>query len=232
MNEANPTPNVGQFEATNPCGEQPLLPYESCNLGSINLTKFVDEKWSEFDWESLSRVIKIAVHFLDNVIDANKYPLKQTSAITHANRKIGLGVMGFAEALIMLGIRYDSQQAVDFAEKLMQFLNSKAHEASEEIARNRGSFPNFKGSIWARGRGHKIRNATTTTIAPTGSISIIAGCSSGIEPLFAVAFVRDVMEGMNLLEVNSIFEKIARERGFLLTRSDFKDCRNGFCTGN
>ncbi len=213
MNGANPTPNVGPFEATDPCGEQPLLPYESCNLGSINLTKFVDDKGT-LDWESLGKVIKSAVHFLDNVIDANKYPIKQIANITRANRKIGLGVMGFAEILIMLGIRYDSQQAVDFSEKLMRFFNSTAHEASVELAGHRGPFPNFKESIWAKVKGVKIRNATTTTIAPTGSISIITGCSSGIEPLFAVAFVRDVMEGMNLLEVNPLFEKIARERGF------------------
>jgi ribonucleoside-diphosphate reductase alpha chain len=216
MNKTNPTPELGQFEATNPCGEQPLLPYESCNLGSINLNKFID-KGGEVDWSRLAQRIRYAIRFLDDVIDVNKYPLNQIAHITRANRKIGLGVMGFAEMLIMLKIRYDSHQAVFFAEKLAKFFESQTHEASKELARQRRPFPNFKGSIWARNDGVRIRNATTTTIAPTGTISIIAGCSSGIEPLFAVAFVRDVMEGTKLLEVNPIFERIARERGFFST---------------
>lgn len=214
MNRANPTPRVGSYEASNPCGEQPLLPYESCNLGSINLAKFVHAEKQEVRWERLGQITENAIHFLDNVIDANNYPLKQTASITHANRKVGLGVMGFAEMLILLGIRYDSSEAIFFAEKLMRFLEAKSHEASEEIAKVRGPFPNFKESTLARNHGAKIRNATTTTIAPTGTISIIAGCSSGIEPLFAVAFVRDVMEGTKLLEVNPIFEQVARKRGF------------------
>ena len=211
INRANPTPLIGKMEATNPCGEQPLLPYESCNLGSINLTKFVVDR--EIYWRKLDRVVRDAVHFLDNVIDANKYPLKEITAITHANRKIGLGVMGFAEALIMLGAKYDSEEGVAVARRVMGFIQRVSHEASEALAASRGSFPNFKGSIWSK-KGHKMmRNATVTTIAPTGTISIIAGCSSGIEPLFAVSFVRDVMEGTKLLEVNPLFEKMARERG-------------------
>lgn len=213
MNKANPTPKLGQFEATNPCGEQPLLPYESCNLGSINMSKFVNAE-SKMDWMRLAERIKTAVHFLDNVIDANKYPMKQIARITRDNRKIGLGVMGFAEMLILLKIPYNSDAAVNFAERVAKFLESNTHEASEQLAEQRSPFPNFKQSIWAAKGGRKLRNATTTTIAPTGTISIIAGCSSGIEPLFAMAFVRDVMEGTKLLEVNPIFEKLAREKGF------------------
>lgn len=212
INRDNPTPSVGIIEATNPCGEQPLLPYESCNLGSINLTKFVADK--TIDWKKLRRTVRDAIHFLDNVIDANKYPLRKISEITHANRKIGLGVMGFAEMLIMLGLRYDSDKAVGIARRLMDFIQETSHEASEELAKERGSFPNFKKSNWRKKGYKRMRNATTTTIAPTGAISIIAGCSSGIEPLFSISFVRDVMEGTRLLEVTPLFEKIARKKGF------------------
>lgn len=212
VNRRNPTPRLGRIEATNPCGEVPLLPYESCNLGSINVSQMISE--GRMDWKSLEQAVRDAVHFLDNIIDANKYPLKQVKKMSKGNRKIGLGVMGFAEALIKLGIRYDSDDAVAFARKLMEFINETSHKASAQLGRERGSFPNFEGSIWEK-RGYRaMRNATTTTIAPTGSISIIAGCSSGIEPLFAVSFVRDVMEGTRLLEVNPLFEKLARERGF------------------
>ena len=212
INRDNPTPSVGTIEATNPCGEQPLLPYESCNLGSINLTKFVNG--GEIDWKKLGKTVHDAVHFLDNVIDANKYPLKQVSEMTRANRKIGLGVMGFAEMLIMLGVRYDSDKAVLTARKLMRFIQRRSHEVSEELAAVRGSFPNFQRSVWHK-RGYKrMRNSTSTTIAPTGAISIIAGCSSGIEPLFSVSFVRDVMEGTRLLEVTPLFEQLAKKKGF------------------
>jgi ribonucleoside-diphosphate reductase alpha chain len=215
INRANPTPKVGMIEATNPCGEQPLLPYESCNLGSINLTKFV--AGGEISWGKLGSAVRNAVHFLDNVIDANRYPMRQITRITLANRKIGLGVMGFAEMLIMLKVKYDSNDAVNTARRLMRFIQKTSHEASEELARSRGSFPNFKQSTW-RARGYKrMRNATVTTIAPTGTISIIADCSSGIEPLFAVCYVRDVMEGTKLLETNPLFEEIARKRGFFST---------------
>lgn len=237
INSVNPTPALGPMETTNPCGEQPLLPYESCNLGSIDLSKLViqsgtaagttsgtsNEETGEpgatngaphFDWDRLGALVEIAVHFLDNVIDANRFPLDQIEEMTDGNRKIGLGVMGFAEALLRLGIRYDSEEALAKAEELMRFIEEKAVASSVEIARRRGSFPNFKGSLWQQ-RGYKaMRNATVTTIAPTGTISVISGTSSGIEPLFAISFIRDVMEGTQMLEVSADFERVARERGF------------------
>jgi len=230
INRANPTPGVGPIEATNPCGEQPLLPYESCNLGSINLTRFV--KNEELDWEKLRKVVRDSIHFLDNVIDANRYPLNRVARITLANRKIGLGVMGFAEMLIMLSVRYDSEEALLIAHKLMKFIQENSHKASQKLAESRGSFPNFKKSIWY-GLGYKtMRNATTTTIAPTGTISIIAGCSSGIEPLFAVSFVRDVMDGTKLLEVNKIFEELAIKKGFFSSDLLFKIAETGSVQGS
>ncbi len=212
VNRRNPTPHLGEIESTNPCGEQPLLPFESCNLGSINLSKMVKE--GKINWERLRKVTEIAVHFLDNVIDANKFPLPQIEETTKKTRKIGLGVMGFAEMLVLLGIPYDSKEALKVAEKVMKFIQEVAHQKSQEIGEKRGSFPAFEGSIWKK-KGYKaMRNATCTTVAPTGTISIIAGTSSGIEPLFAISFVRDVLEGTKLLEVNRIFEQIAREKGF------------------
>ena len=211
INRHNPTPKVGRIESTNPCGEQPLLPYESCNLGSINLSRMVED--GKISWEKLRETVRNAVHFLDNVVDANVYPLKEIGEITRANRKIGLGLMGFADMLIMLGVPYDSEEALQVGERVMRFIGDEAHEKSREIGEARGSFPNFERSVWKERYG-AFRNATVTTIAPTGTISIIAGCSSGIEPLFAVSFMRNVLNGARLFETNMLFEETAKARGF------------------
>ncbi len=211
INRRHPAKHLGEIESTNPCGEQPLLPYESCNLGSINLSLFVEN--SRINWDKLRKVVHVAIHFLDNVIDANNFPLPQIKLVTRRTRKIGLGVMGWAEMLIKLGIPYDSEEAVKLGEKVMKFINDESHRASMKLAEKRGVFPAWEGSEWWK-KGIKIRNATTTTIAPTGTISIIAGTSSSIEPLFAIVFVRKVLNGEELLEVNPLFEELAKKQGF------------------
>jgi len=214
---ANPTPDLGRIEATNPCGEQPLLPNEACNLGSLNVARFahqMDGRWA-VDWEEMERVIRLAVRFLDDVIEVNPYPLPEIDATVEANRRIGLGVMGWADLLFALQIPYDSQEALDLAERLMGFVEDKGHDQSARLAEERGPFPNFSRSIYRDGR--PLRNSTVTTIAPTGTISMIAGCSSGVEPVFALAFEHRVkgVDGERVLPfVSQSFEQLGRERGF------------------
>ncbi len=209
INAGNPTPKVGEIESTNPCGEQPLLPFESCNLGSINLSNMVVR--GKVDWKKLEATTRLAVRFLDDVIDMNKYPLPEISETTLSNRKIGLGIMGWADMLIQLGIPYESPQAYEFAEKLMKFIQEKGRKASEDLAKERGPFPNFKRSVYAKGK--PIRNATVTTIAPTGTLSMLADCSGGIEPIYSIAYVKRVMDNDELHYVNPHFEQVCRDRG-------------------
>ncbi len=212
INNDNPTPEIGEIEATNPCGEQPLLPYEACNLGSINLAKMVSNH--QIDYEHLKEIVHTAVHFLDNVIDAGRYPLPEIGEMVRRNRKIGLGIMGWADMLFSLGISYNSDEAIELARKVMKFIADEAVKASENLATTRGAFPSFPKSKFAVEGKPARRNATVTTIAPTGTISIIAGCSSGIEPIFAISYIRNVMDNTELLETNPIFEQLAKDMGF------------------
>lgn len=212
LNRDNVIPTQGDFESTNPCGEQPLLPYESCNLGSINLVKmlFVENDTYKIDYALLEKTVQDAVHFLDNVIDVNNYPLDKISQVTRASRKIGLGVMGFADMLLYLGVSYCSDEGVELAKKIMSFINTVGHKASVALASVRGAFPLFPESTFS---GDLMRNATVTTIAPTGTLSMIGGCSSGVEPVFAYVFIRNIMDGTQMIEVNPVLRDLLQQRG-------------------
>ncbi|MCH8864430.1 MAG: vitamin B12-dependent ribonucleotide reductase [Chloroflexi bacterium] len=216
INQDNPTPQLGKIESTNPCGEQPLLPYESCNLASINLSRMLRDVngRAEIDYPKLAVTIKTAVRFLDNVIDVNKFPLEEIARMTRQTRKIGLGVMGFADMLLQLGVPYNSPEALTLGENMMAEIQREATNASVELALERGVFPAFEGSVYDAPDAPRVRNATRTTIAPTGTLSMIAGCSSGIEPLFALSYTKNILDGARLVEVNPIFEAAARKGGY------------------
>jgi ribonucleoside-diphosphate reductase alpha chain len=217
INEANPTPELGEIESTNPCGEVPLLPYEPCVLGSINLSQMIKKKnkgW-EADFEKIRRTVRDAVHFLDNVVDMNQYPLPQIGQMAKGNRKIGLGVMGLAHFFIQLGIPYSSQRALEVVKGLMSFIQYQARERSAELAEERGVFPNYQGSIYDKPGGMRLRNATVTTIAPTGTLSLLANCSGGIEPLFAIQYTRRALEDMEFQVIDPLFLEFGEKEGFL-----------------
>jgi len=219
INADNPTPRLGPIECTNPCGEQPLLPYEACNLGSIDLSKVV--RGDRIDWDYLGILVRLAVRFLDDCIQMSHYPLPQITDVVHGNRKIGLGVMGFADLLLRLGVPYDSAKALEAAAEVMGFVRAEADRASIDLAAERGPFPNLRGSLYDRPESPAYRNACRTTVAPTGTLSILAGCSSGIEPVFALAMERHILDGARLSEVHPLFEETARRRGFW--RDDLPD---------
>lgn len=233
INRANPTPSLGVIEATNPCGEVPLLAYEACNLGSLNLTKMIrplGKSW-EFDWDKLNSLVPLAIRFLDDVIEVGKWPSGEIEEQVKANRKIGLGVMGFAEVLILLGIPYDSLEASKFASQLMKTISDLAWSASENLAEERGVFPNWKKSVFS-GKKIKVRNATVTSIAPTGTISLIAGTSSGIEPLFGLSYTqKNILDGQTLVTLNPVFERLCKERQLLSTADLEKVKRAGNLSG-
>ena len=218
VNTDNPTPKLGRIDATNPCGEQPLLANEGCNLGSINLSRFVDRKRADIAWNGLRDAVSLAVRFLDNVVDLTCYPTEPIQARSLGNRKIGLGVMGFADVLILLDMRYDSEAALGLASGLSRFIQEHAHEVSSQLAKERGRFPNWEGSPWDTEAGIPMRNATVTTIAPTGSISILAGCSSGIEPIYSLAYRRRALEGQEFVQVHPLLEKLGRSGGWMNDR--------------
>jgi ribonucleoside-diphosphate reductase alpha chain len=214
MNRLNPTPSLGQFESTNPCGEQPLLDFESCNLGSLDIGKYVAKRGSgRLDWATLKRDIHLAVRFLDDVIDINGFPVSECERATKKTRKIGLGLMGFADFLLQSGIPYGSRASIEVAEDVMGFLSREARNASRELALEKGSFPAFKASLWDQLGYPPLRNATVTTLAPTGTISLIAGCSSGIEPIFAPILARNVLDGRRLVEVQPVVAALVKEKG-------------------
>jgi ribonucleoside-diphosphate reductase alpha chain len=215
INESNTTPHVGQIEATNPCGDQPLLPYEACNLGSINVSKFVNKQRTDLNWTGLVKTARLDLRFFDNVIDVNHYPIPEIEKLTIGNRKIGLGIMGLADTLILLGIRYDSEEAVKFAEKVASFIQNHAHQASESLAKSLGCFPNWKGSVWDTMHHKPMRNAAVTSIAPTGTISIMAGCTGGIEPVFALSSKRRALDGGEFSHLHPLLERLGREEGWL-----------------
>ena len=217
INADNPNPHLGAIESTNPCGEQPLQPYESCNLGSVNLANMLKhtDEGSVVDWERLSYTVRTGIHMLDNVVDCNQYPLPEIDEMSRKTRRVGLGVMGLADMMVMLGIQYDSESALTFTDWVLGFVHKEAHLASNALAAKRGNYPAWDGSIYSPHT--PMRNSAPTTIAPTGTISIIAGASSGIEPLFALSYVRNVMDGTKLLEVNPYFEAVARQEGFYST---------------